>query len=197
MNAIESHFQPLIGLPCWNVKPGFGSYLTLEFGEPHLEIQEPRPAREGVSERVRKSLARRHVTTRGQWHLWIYCCRWSVITDGELVGDCALDSDSKEPIRRAAEELDGQKLIGVTIAATSGTCVFYFDLGSRLETVPYDDQSEQWLLYQPGGMVLTFRGDGLYSHQPGDTPRDQEIWRPLFTLVPGWSTEPPAPESSE
>ena len=187
MNAIEAHFQPLIDLPCWNVKPGFGTFLTLEFGEPHLEIQEPRPAREGAPEHVRRSLSRRQVSVRGEFHLWIYCCRWSVITNGELIGDCALESDTKEAIHRAAEELDGQKLVGVT----SGTSVFYFDLGSRLETAPYDDQKEQWLLYQPGGMVLTFRGDGLYSHQLGETPREQEIWRPLFRLVSGGAAEPP------
>jgi len=36
---ISSIFQKLFGevygLPCWNVKPGYGSSLTLEFGQPH------------------------------------------------------------------------------------------------------------------------------------------------------------------
>jgi hypothetical protein len=184
INAIEAPFRPLLGRPCWNAKSGYGSFLTVEFGEPHLEIQEPRRARPRSSERVRQLLGRRHVTVRGEWHLWIYCCAWEVLTGDEVVGDSALHSDSKEPIRRAAEELNGQRLTSVTVDPSRGRSVFHFDLGSRLETRPYDEGSGQWIFYQPDGMVLVYRADGLYKHQPGDTPRGQEVWRPLLTLAP-------------
>jgi hypothetical protein len=36
-------FSKLYGLPCWDVKPGLFPSLTLEFGEPHLDIREPEP----------------------------------------------------------------------------------------------------------------------------------------------------------
>lgn len=177
MNAIEARFQPLRGLPCWNAKSGYGSFLTLEFGEPYLDIREPREASSTASKRVQRALARRLVVVHGEWHLWIYCCQWNVYTGKKLVGHSALDSSSKRPIGRAARELDGQKLMHVEVDPSRGASVFSFDLGSRLETQPYDADSEQWMFYQPDGMVLSYRADGAYSHQPGDTPRsEQKLW---------------------
>ena len=59
--------------------------------------------------------------------------------------------------------------------------VFEFDLGGRLETFPYSETTEesepeeQWMLFQPSGMVFTFRSDGKYSHQMGND-RTPEKW---------------------
>jgi hypothetical protein len=180
VNAIEAGFQPLYGLPCWNVKPGYGSFLTMEFGEPHLEIREPRQAsRDDASEQVCRLLARRLVTVHGQWHLWIYCCHWSVTAQGKVIGD----STTKEGVRHAAEELDSQKLVAASVDPLSGCSTFDFDLGARLSTWPYREAEsslyEQWMLYEPSGMVLSFRADGQYSHHPGNTPPEFKEWRTL------------------
>ena len=51
MNAVEAAFQPVLGLPCWGVQCGYGSFLTLEFGQPRLEVVEPRPVPSGASEK--------------------------------------------------------------------------------------------------------------------------------------------------
>jgi frataxin-like iron-binding protein CyaY len=53
---------------------------------------------------------------------------------------------------------------------------FEFDLGGRLETKPYDRTSEQWLLYEPNGNVLTVRADKRYSYGPGDRQPSRESW---------------------
>src|ERR1700730_15266743 len=53
-------FKMLYGKPCWNVKPGYGSFLTLEFGKPHLQIHEPRKPRPDASLTVGSLLSRRH-----------------------------------------------------------------------------------------------------------------------------------------
>jgi hypothetical protein len=187
MNAIEACFQPLYGRPCWDAKSGFGSFMTMEFGEPHLEIREPRVAVFSKSKRAQQLLARRLVTVRGEWHLWIYCCEWHVYTGHKLVGDSALESSSKRRIVRAARELDGQKLVSVTVDPSCGGSTFRFDLGSRLETRPYED-SEQWMLFEPSGEVLTYRADGCYSHHPGDTPRDEVRWMTLSQGEPNETT---------
>ena len=84
--VIEATFQPIYGLPCWNAKAGYGSFLTMEFGEPHLVIREPR-SRPDSSPRLQRLLARRLVTVRGEWHLWIYCCEWQVESGGRVIGD--------------------------------------------------------------------------------------------------------------
>jgi hypothetical protein len=178
MNAIEACFEPLYDLPCWNAKSGHGSFMTMEFGEPHLKIYEPRTPDPSHSLRVQRRLSRRLVVVRGEWHLWIYCCRWHLYTGKKLKGHSALESSSKQPIIRAARELDGQKLESVTVDPARGSSTFRFEMDSRLETEPYD-HSEQWMLYMPDRTVLTYRADGMYSHQPGSSPREETVWKPL------------------
>ena len=98
---------------------------------------------------------------------------------GRRAGHSALESASKEPIRRAARELDGQKLVSATFDPPRGKSTFTFDLGARLETEPYDGESVQWLLYQPDGKVLTYRADGSYSEVAGNHPQGEELWLPV------------------
>lgn len=168
---LQQVFKPLYQQPCWNVKPSYGSSLTLELGEPHLRIREPTRSH-APSFRVRQQLARRLVVVRGAWHLWIYGCDWRVTSKGKVIGD----RSSARRIMRAAAELDGQALVSVTVNAQNDASVFTFDLGGQLETTPYDTTSEQWLLYEPSSYVLTIRADGSYAHARGDTPHGQEQW---------------------
>src|ERR1700676_478999 len=78
-------FAPLIGLPAWFIQRGHGSFLTLEFGAPHLEIREPKVVRPDMDERVAALLRRRQVSLGGEWHLWIYCCHWRVLSGSEEI----------------------------------------------------------------------------------------------------------------
>ena len=175
-NPVELVFQRLYGQPCWNAKSGYGSFLTMEFGKPSLRISDSHwPAMPGEAE----GRARRVVRVSGQWHLWIHSCAWQVFTGPKRVGHSNLRGSSKLPIQRAARELDGQKLVQVTVAPHGATTVFEFDLGSRLEAKPDNETSDQWLLYEPSGYVFSLRGDGCYSHNPGDTLPDVKLYRPL------------------
>jgi hypothetical protein len=173
--AVADTFAKLYGIPCWGVKPGIFPSLTLEFGEPHLEIREPQPAQPHWSARVRTRMARRLVAVHGEWHLWIYCCNWSVFVDKRVVGD----SSSRKGVQRAADALDGQALVSAEIQVRGCRTVFEFDLGGRLVTRPYDRKSEQWLLYTPSGKVLTLRADKQFSFTQGDGS-EEERWQPLL-----------------
>lgn len=55
---------------------------------------------------------------------------------------------------------------------------FEFDLGGSLVAEPdeseRDDPSDIWSLFKHNGKVLTLRGDGMYSYQPGNTPPEHE-----------------------
>jgi len=107
---VQDLFKPLLGQFAWNVDGGVGSMLTLEFGTPHIIVSEPRVPSPGGSERVRRHLRRRHVTVRGDWHLWIQYCDWKI-----SVSDGSCDSESfdwRQPDECLAD-LDGQRLIGV------------------------------------------------------------------------------------
>jgi hypothetical protein len=57
--------------------------------------------------------------------------------------------------------------------------VFEFDLGAKLETVPSDRKSEQWLLFTPNKKVLTLRADRRYQYTRSGQTRDKEQWRPV------------------
>ncbi len=178
-NAAEQIFHCLYGQPCWNARSGHGGFMTMEFGKPSLQISEPRLPTVPVAPGEAGSRARRIVTVRGQWHLWIHSCAWQVFTGQKRVGHSNLRGSSKLPIERAARELDGQELVHVAVGPHGGTTVFEFDLGSRLEARPYNQTSDQWLLFEPSGHVFSLRGDGHYSHSPGDTPPDEELYTPL------------------
>jgi hypothetical protein len=172
---IEEVFKKIYGKPCWGVKSGYGSFLTLEFGKPRLEVREPSVASKGASLKVQKLLARRNIFVHGEWHLWIYCCNWVVFHGCKHIGD----STTKLKIRRAAEFLDGQKLTRVSISPRSLKCVFEFDLGATIKTRPYDKESEQWRLYEPSHMALTTRADGRYQYMRSDLPSDQGKWKTI------------------
>ncbi len=165
-------FEPILGCPAWQVEKGHASFLTMEFGEPQLEIREPKSP---------KFRNRRLVTIRGEWHLWIYCCGWNIAQDGERLAHYEAED---ETIREAAAQLDGQCLERLWLEPGTVITHFEFDLGAVLTTYPLDDDPdmEQWILYEPSGDVLTVRADNRFCHRPGDTPPDEEIWLPLLSM---------------
>ncbi len=179
LQRVQRSFEPLYGKPCWNAKHGHGSFLTFEFGDPHLEIDEPQEPKPTWSPKVQKQFSRRHVWVRGQWHLWIYCCNWRVTSGSELIGE----SSTVELMNAAASQLDGHKLVLVSADQASSQWRFDFDLGGCLETWPYPAEAdrsdrilEQWNLYEPSGYVLTVRADGAYSYQPGNDDAGADVW---------------------
>lgn len=169
--AAAEQLESVFGMPCWNVKRGVGSFLTFEFGAPHLVVREPR-------EHAGRP-PRRLVHVHGEAHLWITCCRWHVESRGAPAGD----SSSKRGVDRAADVLGGQKLTRVTFDPRRVLSTFDFDLGGRLEAYPYprrsrhyDPTDTMWMLRVPSGHWLSLRADGRYSYVPGSSPPDQEGW---------------------
>jgi len=170
-------FKEIYGKPCWNVRPGYGSFLMLEFGRPHLEVHEPTVSSKVSSPRVRRLLARRNIFVHGEWHLRIDCCAWEVLSTGRHVAN----GSTKRSMQRAARLLDGQKLTRFSFVSKKVQCVFEFDLGATLRTMPYDRDGEQWVLSTPKNKALTLRADGRYQYMRRDLPRDRGLWRPVVT----------------
>lgn len=73
--------------------------------------------------------------------------------------------------------MNGQKLISVSLRQRGARTWFQFDLGAELETKPFDRTSEQGLLYEPGGYVLSFRADRRYNYAPGNAEPGKARWR--------------------
>ncbi|HEX3600408.1 MAG TPA: hypothetical protein VHU84_09720 [Lacipirellulaceae bacterium] len=158
--TFDDLFSPLINLPCWGVQQGYGSFVTMEFGQPHqvvYDVRTPKTGPVGNPHRV--------VAIRGEWHLWIYCCNWRMKYLEETL---ATSESSDDVIAIACSRLDGQLFTGFQSQPDEGQSQFAFDLGGVLETWPDDDEVlEQWMLYCPDGNVFTFRSDGQVNFKPG------------------------------
>ncbi len=182
VHPIKSAFDPLFGSPSWSVRKGHGSFVTMEFGDPELTIEEERQRVLRIDGVEPRTVMARHTMVHGAWHLWIYCCLWRLEIDGVEIADCESDDVT---IARALGILNGQALTSVDVHPRTGGSRFTFDLGCVFLTHPapagsYDDEPvEQRMLYQPSGMVLTIRGDGRYAREPSGVPEASATWRPL------------------
>jgi hypothetical protein len=175
-DPLQRAFEPLIGLPVWFVHKGYGSFLTMEFGSPHLKVREPRMVSSEASEMVQKLFARRRVTPCGEWHLWIYCCNWRIIADGH---ELAWSESSDQESIAAAYNIDSRLFIGIQIDSSKGTSVFEFEGNTVLQTWPYgkDSSDEQWnLFFWKSGDVFSYRADGHYSCGPGNQAVTDQSW---------------------
>jgi hypothetical protein len=172
----ERVFGELYGKPCWGVTNWFGSGIHLEFGEPHLEVTEPRAASPEAPRRVREALARRLAVVHGDWHLCIDVCDWEIFQQGKRVGS----SRSRLELQRIVGSLNGQKLIRFSFRSRGNDCVFEFDLGGVLVSHRLDSEYEQWSLFEPSGYVLALRGDKRYSYVRSNQPSDAGPWKPIF-----------------
>lgn len=180
-DLLRAAFEPLYQHPCWDVRLGYGDQLTLNFGTPKLCIREPKTLSPTSSPANQKLFAQRNVTLRGKWHLWIYFCNWRIRINGEIVG--ARTDRSNRRKQRAVDELDGQILTSVRVNPHTAATIFAFDLGGQLETLPYDAESEQWILFMPRGMTMTVRSDGMYSYDDAHTPPADTLWRSIAENV--------------
>ena len=131
-DVIARAFAPLYGAPCWLVREGHGSFLTLEIGGSRA-------------------------IDRGEWHLWIYCCAWRVTLDGRRVAHSESDS---AVIQAACALLDSIQYLDVH--RKSGGSSFSFSSGANLDTRPYgkDDDDTQWILFCPNGNIVSYKADG-------------------------------------
>ena len=175
-DPIGGVFAPVIGRPCWNVRPGAGTAFMMEFGEPRLDIREP-IASTSESDKVRTLLARRRIDIVGDWSLVIEFCRWQVYKNDVLVASSGADPVE---IGVVVEALGGQRLLAASADGSAGTSHFEFDLGGVIETSRFDDDTAgDWFVLTPEQMCLTYRGDGTYSWGPSTRTDAEQVWVPL------------------
>lgn len=142
---IKSLFRPLLGQIAWSARRGYGTFISLQFGKPHLEVREPRPRKSGRSKRVNDLLARRNAGPRGQWDVWIAWAYWEIKTKN---GSCKYDYEEDLKVDQVLAGIDGQKLIGVDFNNNRLSLTLKFDQGGRIKI---------WL-----PSVLDHRGDLIW-----------------------------------
>ena len=133
---LESVIERLIDIPIKRARLGYGSFLTIDLGEP---IQGEK--------------------NRWEWHVWIYCCYWKLYRNDLLITHC---EDDGSRITSEIEAIEGRCLTQLVVGV-DGCSEFRFSGGSVLKTTPWEEESESWMIYTPEGVVLTLNHDGTLS----------------------------------
>ena len=89
------------------------------------------------------------------------------------------NNKSSRTHEKGVQELDGQKLLRLSQHSRGLHSTFEFDLGGVLITRPYDQKSEQWMLFEPSGFVLTLRGDKRFSYHRSNELCDADSWKSI------------------
>ncbi len=134
IGGIQAKLNLLLQQKAWGVSLGFGSFLTLEFGQPLPPSEE------------RQKI-------HGEWHLWLYNCAWRLEEDDKIL---AASGDERHKLETAIHRLEGLTLQSVNLLSPAWDVVFTFEhqVVLRLFTI-YSQDYEHWFLYVPDGNVLS------------------------------------------
>ena len=155
---LDDAFRPLIGQFVWSVRRGHGTFLTMEFGAPHLTVREPIAASPGASPKVKKNLSRRRVTVVGDWHLWIKHAEWEIHTASFSMRSQDAEFAATDD---ALNERDGQTLRSASAWTVLNACVLEFDLGAYLQIWPSQHvDDDQWSIHEARGRIVSCRTGG-------------------------------------
>jgi len=174
MKQVKALFEPLMRRVVWQMRRGHGSFLTMEFGTPHLVVREPIVPSLDHSDRVTRILRRRRVDVTGDWHFWVEYGDWRISTaDGVLTSDDPPGSSSDECLR----DLEGQRLVSVVPGSHAQSCGFEFDLGGSLDIWPSNEiPDDQWSLYRWDGDIAAFSNTGALIFEKADP--NERIFKP-------------------
>lgn len=174
-DRLKQLFAPFVDQAVWQVRRGHGSFLVMEFGNPHLSVREPVITSLGSPDKVRHNLQRRHIDVVGDWRLWVQYAEWTLTSRyGVLTNNDPDGSPSDECLR----DLDGQRLLLVGPGVKERFCALTFDLGGTLEMSPSASvPEEQWSLYGWEGDIVSYTHDGQLVFERANL--DRRVYRPL------------------
>jgi hypothetical protein len=153
LEAVTGLVTPLVGKPAWMVCLGFGASLMINFGR-QLD-----PDKFGRS--------------HGEWHLWLEGCEWRIdYQDRVLVGG----EDSREKMQVAVRELEGRKLLAVSLNSPAMDAVFEFEGDLSLRTFAVNTtELDSWNLFTPEHKVLVVGPGAKWSYTRSDTPYQGDV----------------------
>lgn len=137
-------FNQFIGEKARNVKLGYGSFVTIDFGKDLI-----------LKEKVK---GKESIYIQGEWHLWIYMTAWRLDQrDMPIIGA----ADDRETIAKNLDILNGKELKKVSILNASFDVLMEFqnDLNFLLFAFGVKEY-EQWMLFTPERKVFT-AGPGI------------------------------------
>jgi len=169
-DVVARTMRQLRGQICWGLSYHPQTNLSMNFGEPRLEVIFEQLGRDlgkdsGRRPRPRWRKGQRVIIIEGRWKLEIRLAYWRIRIDRETT---ATSASPKIEIWRALCALEGQKFVGAEVEPTTGRTRFLFEQGSVLDVRRFERSStdELWVLFRPTGYALAVRGDGTYDHEP-------------------------------
>ena len=137
IGIIEEIIKGLLGKKAWNARIGYGSFVTIEFGNPIVQENDQ--------------------SSHGEWHLWVYICSWRIEKDNHIIVG---DQDSKERMNETIKLIDGTTLESFEVLSTVLDAILRFSDGltlrlfSILSNDEENDDSPHWMLYMPNNRIL-------------------------------------------
>lgn len=168
---LEVVFSPLIGNLVWNVHRGEGRYLTMEFGNPHLRVVEPRGHTSATSKRLQRWSRMRGVYVYGDWALFIQG-DWKIAVEDDWLhsDDDVVPYSLKED---CLKNLSGQRLMSVEAAEDGRYLSLAFDLTGKLEIwPPARDDDNQWSLHSWDGGTVGLDHGGKLTFEAGEAHQE-------------------------
>jgi len=169
MDQVFDLWSPLIGRLAWGVRRGHGSFVTMEFGLPHLVVREPMESRSRFS-KVQRLLKRRAVYVEGDWHFSIVYGDWKLTT---VNGVLSSEDGPNSALDEVLHDLDGQRLISLERGDRPASYVWKFDLGGILEISPsVDIPDDLWTLHRFNKDIIACGPDGWLTSELITEPVD-------------------------
>ena len=176
---IEEFIKPVVGKMAWQLMQGYGSFITMEFGLPHLDVSEPvifnrseAPPSVKKNDKATSLFNRRRVFIRGEWHLWIQYCTWSAESHQGKIANSNMDLEKNRPI---LDEIDGQYVNAIHWDLKKMIIEIVFDLGAKISIgiEPHTTEGPIMALYGPENEYLELRNDKVedlvaYSGSPDE-----------------------------
>jgi len=155
--TIREKIGPLCGQRPWDVSLGYGSFLTMDFGDMH-------PGRMPGS------------SSRGAWHLWVQHVAWRLDEDGEVVAAC---EDPRPELATGVKRMQGRTVQAIDMRPPALDTTITFEDGIVLRLFPtYTAAYDHWWLFTPDGNVLTIGPGTAWSYHRSTRP-----WRPASETV--------------
>ncbi len=135
---IQDILQPIIGEFVWGAKQGYGSFLSLKFGNPKTVFS-------GIKKPLEKgkflfnNFENRHVTIKDGYTFFVNMANWKIYADKSKL---AYDESERSEIEFALSFINGQKLKKVIIDSNQKITEFEFDLGGiiKISNKNYSDE---------------------------------------------------------
>lgn len=143
---------PFADLFAWGARRTFGTFFELQFGEPYLEVLEPRPAAPRQSGAGMTKPRRRRVEPRGTWTIWVKSSSWEVVHRTQRL---ASSDDSSEHIQSALDLVNGLKFLEIRVSSKQSRTTLSFEDGHKIVIRRVASDDGQWAIFRRGHCIAS------------------------------------------